>query len=234
MSKFSDLKEECYEANLLLNRAGLVGLNFGSVSVSDPDNAVFAIKSSGSSFDSLSRKDIVVLSVENGTILEGESKPASNMLTHLYLYEAFTVFTEIRSIVQFHSRYATSFAQAGLSIPCLGTIHAHYFNGSIPVTREMTIYEVQENYEWEIGKVIMEKMKDIDPLQMQAVLVQNYGPVVWGTSGVKAINNAKALELIAELALNTYRLSPNLSSIQPYLRQKHFYDAHGIKRHFHR
>jgi L-ribulose-5-phosphate 4-epimerase len=223
MSLYHDLKLECYEANLLLPKYQLIDLTFGNVSVGDPERAVFAIKPSGVDYTLMSADDMVVVDFE-GNIVEGTLRPSSDTPTHRRLFQA---FRGIRSVVHTHSRNAVAFAQAGRGIPCLGTTHCDYFYGEVPVTRPMTEKEVQSDYEWETGNVIVERFKDLDPLEVAAVLVHSHGPFAWGASGKKAVEQAFALEIIAEMALKTIQLNPSVAPVPAYLLDKHFKRKHG-------
>jgi L-ribulose-5-phosphate 4-epimerase len=218
MSSYDGIKAECYEANLLLPEFKLIDLTFGNVSVADHDQGVFAIKPSGVDYIHLTESDIVVIDME-GTIVEGAMRPSSDTPTHRRLFQA---FSGIRSIVHTHSRNAVAFAQAGRGIPCFGTTHADYFYGEVPVTRPMTPEEVRSAYEWETGNVIVERFKDLDPIAVSAVLVLGHAPFVWGPSGKKAIENAVALEIIAEMALKTLTLDPHAPPIEQHLLDKHY------------
>jgi L-ribulose-5-phosphate 4-epimerase len=223
MSNYDRIKAECYEANLLLPEFKLIDLTFGNVSVSDPKQGVFAIKPSGVDYTRLSEDDIVVVDME-GHVVEGVLRPSSDAPTHRRLFQA---FTSIRSVVHSHSRHAVAFAQAGRDIPCLGTTHADYFYGEVPVTRPMTPEEVRSAYEWETGNVIVERFKDLDPAKVSAVLVNGHGPFVWGESGKKAVENALALEIVAEMALKTLQLDPHAPPIEKHLLDKHYLRKHG-------
>jgi L-ribulose-5-phosphate 4-epimerase len=223
MSNYDCIKAECYEANLLLPEFKLIDLTFGNVSVADRDKGVFAIKPSGVVYTLLSERDIVVIDME-GQIVEGALRPSSDSPTHRRLFQA---FVGIRSIVHSHSRNAVAFAQAGRGIPCLGTTHADYFYGDVPVTRPMSPEEVRSRYEWETGNVIVERFKDLDPAEVPAVLVHGHGPFVWGPSGKKAVENALALEIVAEMARRTLQLDPHVQPIERHLLDKHYLRKHG-------
>ena len=229
MSKYDLIKAECYEANLLLPEFKLIDLTFGNVSVADPDQGVFAIKPSGVDYKHLSPENIVILEIGEGKIVEGSLRPSSDTPTHRRLFQA---FTGARSIVHTHSRNAVAFAQAGMSIPCLGTTHADYFYGEVPVTRPMTQKEVQSAYEWETGNVIVERFKDRNPAEVCAVLVHGHGPFVWGTSGRDAVETALALEVVAEMALKTLQLNSNAQPIERHLLDKHFFRKHGANAYY--
>jgi L-ribulose-5-phosphate 4-epimerase len=220
----SSLREECCEANILLKRTGLVDLTFGNVSVIDRASGVMAIKPSGVPYERLTPADMVLLDLE-GRVVEGSLNPSSDAPTHRRLLKAFP--DAIRSVVHTHSRAAVSFAQAGSSIPCLGTTHADHFHGPVPVTRAMTEEEIRQAYEWETGGVILECFRELSPVDVPAVLVRGHGPFVWGTSGGKAVEYAQALELVAVMALDTLRLNPDIAPLDTRLLDKHFYRKHG-------
>ena len=223
MSSYRDIQEECCEANITLPGFGLVDLTFGNVSVADPQAGVFAIKPSGVGYAGLTPEQIVVVDYE-GNIVEGALRPSSDTPTHRRLFLA---FPEIRAVVHTHSRGAVAFAQAGRGIPCLGTTHADYFYGEVPVTRPMSPEEIASAYEWETGNVIVERFKEIDPMQVSAVLVHSHGPFAWGPSGAKAVENAVALEIVAEMARHTLHLTPGMPPIPKALLDKHFLRKHG-------
>lgn len=225
MSAFTSIKEECLEANLALPRTGLVDLTFGNVSVADPGNRVFAIKPSGVDYDKLRTTDIVVLDFD-GNIIEGSLRPSSDTPTHRCLFLSFPC---IRAVVHTHSRNAVAFAQAGMDLPCLGTTHCDYFHGPVPVTRAMTPAEVTGEYEWETGRVIVERFSSagIDPLAVPAVLVRNHGPFTWGPSGAKAVETAQALEIVADMAIKTLSIHPSAPPAPSHLLDKHFLRKHG-------
>ncbi|MDX6766066.1 MAG: L-ribulose-5-phosphate 4-epimerase AraD [Candidatus Methylacidiphilales bacterium] len=220
----SSLREECCEANILLKRTGLVDLTFGNVSVVDRATGVMAIKPSGVPYDQITPASMVLMDLE-GTVMEGKLNPSSDAPTHRRMLKAFPEV--IRSVVHTHSRAAVAFAQAGLAIPCFGTTHADHFHGPVPVTRAMTEEEILQAYEWETGGVILESFRDLSPVDVPAVLVRGHGPFVWGTGGLKAVEYAQALELVAVMALDTLRLSPQCPPLDPTLLDKHFFRKHG-------
>jgi L-ribulose-5-phosphate 4-epimerase len=228
MSNYREIKEECYEANLLLPEQKLIDLTFGNVSVADHSRGVFAIKPSGVNYEVMQSDDMVIVDFE-GRIVAGSLRPSSDTPTHRRLFEA---FQGIRAVVHTHSRNAVAFAQAGREIPCFGTTHADYFYGAVPVTRMMTAEEIESAYEWETGNVIVERFTALDPNQVCAVLVRNHGPFVWGPSGKKAVENALALEIVAEMAMKTMQLNPTLQPISQALLDKHFLRKHGAKAYY--
>jgi L-ribulose-5-phosphate 4-epimerase len=221
--KLLSLREECCEANVRLPKTGLVDLTFGNVSVIDRPSGIFAIKPSGVDYDKLTPADMVLVDME-GSIVEGSLKPSSDTPTHRRLFLA---FSGIGSVVHTHSRNAVSFAQAGRAIPCFGTTHADYFYGEIPVTRPMLPEEILQAYEWETGGVIVERFANVDPDQMPAVLVHGHGPFAWGPNGAKAVENALALEIVAEMALKVLQLNPSATPLSSFLLDKHFFRKHG-------
>jgi L-ribulose-5-phosphate 4-epimerase len=218
-----DLREECCAANVALPKTGLVDLTFGNVSVIDRKAGVFAIKPSGVAYENLTPSEMVLLDLD-GNVVEGTLKPSSDTPTHRRIFQA---FPDVRSVVHTHSRNAVSFAQAGRGIPCFGTTHADYFYGEIPVTRPMTPEEILRAYEWETGNVIVERFRDLDPNTMPAVLVHGHGPFAWGPSGAKAVENAQALEIVAEMARNVLALNPAAEPLSHFLLDKHFFRKHG-------
>ena len=224
---FEALRAACCEGNRKLPQLGIVDLTFGNLSVCDRDLGVMAIKPSGVDYDVLTPGDIVLVSLEGEKEIKvhsGHLKPSSDTPTHKCLYRS---FRQVNCIVHTHSRRATAFAQAGLSIPCFGTTHADFFCGEVPVTREMTPEEVSSDYEWNTGKVIVDRFSSLDPSATEAVLIRHHGPFVWGSSVSKALDTAYALEVIAEMALDTLRLENSAAVIPKYLHEKHFKRKHG-------
>lgn len=218
-----ELKRESYEANVQLPEHGLIHLSFGNVSVIDRGEGILAIKPSGVPYDVLKPEDMVLVDLDGKTV-EGDLRPSSDTPTHVRLYQG---FAGIGGVVHTHSIHATSFAQAGAAIPCYGTTHADYVFGEVPVTREMTPEEIAEAYELETGNVILERFESLDPEEIPMVLVHSHGPFTWGSTGAKAVENAVALELIAEMALHTRVLNPDAQPIGQTLHDKHFKRKHG-------
>src|SRR5208337_3666761 len=220
---FTELKREAYEANIALPRHGLINLTFGNASAIDRAKGVFAIKPSGVDYPSLTPDDMVVVDLD-GRKVEGRLNPSSDTPTHRRLFLA---FAGIGGVVHTHSSHATAFAQAGRPIPIFGTTHADYFNGEVPVTRKMTAGEIATDYEWETGKVIVERMRSSDPADFPGVLVNRHAPFTWGPSAAKALEAAVAVECIAHMALMSLQLAPRLEQIEQALLDKHFRRKHG-------
>lgn len=222
---YSAIREECCEANLELPKTGLVDLTFGNVSVLDADAGVFAIKPSGVDYAALRPEDMVVVDLD-GKVVEGTLRYSSDTPTHRRLFLEFAE-EGVRSVVHTHSRSAVAFAQAAREIPCLGTTHADHFYGSVPLARAMTPEEINGDYEWETGNVIVERFADLNPMDFPAVLVRGHGPFVWNVSAEKALEYALALEVVAEMALKTLALTPDQPPIPQALLDKHFLRKHG-------
>jgi len=218
------LKEQVFQANLLLPKHGLITFTWGNVSGIDREQGLVVIKSSGVSYDVMKADDMVVVELETGEVVEGKLKPSSDTPTHLELYKA---FPNIGGIVHTHSRWATTFAQAGRGIMALGTTQGDYFYGEIPCTRKMTVEEIQAEYEKETGLVIIETFKDKNPDAIPAVLVHSHGPFTWGTDAMDAVHNAVVLEEVAFMNFHTLMLEPNIPPMQQELLDKHYLRKHG-------
>ncbi|MBN1517351.1 L-ribulose-5-phosphate 4-epimerase AraD [Candidatus Sumerlaeota bacterium] len=219
------LKREVCRVNKEIVKAGLVTLTWGNASGVDRDAGVLAIKPSGVDYDQLAPDDIVVLSLASGEILEGTLKPSSDTPTHLYLAQK---FPESNGIVHTHSTCATSFCQAGMKLPCLGTTHADHFFGTVPCVRALTEDEVREAYEHNTGVAIVEAFEElgIDPAQVPAVLQNGHAPFAWGATPAKALENAIVLEECARMALMTWQLNPK-AELPRHILDKHFLRKHG-------
>ena len=220
-----ELKQAVLEANLLLPKHGLITFTWGNVSGIDRDKGLIVIKPSGVEYDGMTAGDMVVLDMD-GKRVEGKWKPSSDTDTHLALYKAFPT---LGGIVHTHSRWATSFAQAGKGIPAFGTTQGDYFYGEIPCTRKMTPEEIGGSYELETGNVIIEtfQSRKIDPAQVPAVLVNSHGPFIWGTDAYNAVHNAVVLEEVAFMAFHALTLAPGLPPMQQELLDKHYLRKHG-------
>jgi len=216
------LKAEVYKANLDLVKHGLVIFTWGNVSAIDRATGLVVIKPSGVSYEEMKADDMVVVDLE-GKIVEGKLKPSSDTATHLALYRAFLT---IGGIVHTHSTYATSWAQAGVDLPNIGTTHSDYFSDAIPCTRDMTQQEVEGEYELETGNVIIERFKGHNPDFIPGVLVKNHGPFAWGKDAHDAVHNAVVMEQVAKMAYISYGVNPDLT-MSNHLIKKHFYRKHG-------
>ena len=221
-----ELKRQVCEANLLLPKHNLVTFTWGNVSGVDRSGQYMVIKPSGVSYDHMTPEDMVVVSLETGKPVEGKWKPSSDTATHLELYRG---FSGIGGVVHTHSRWATSFAQAGRGIPALGTTHGDYFYGEIPCTRTMTPAEIAGDDEAETGRVILETFREgrMDPTQVPAVLVHSHGPFAWGSDPLEAVHNAAVLEEVAFMAFHTLTLEPGKGSMQQELLDRHYLRKHG-------
>lgn len=219
-----ELKEIVCKANLELPKHGLITFTWGNVSGVDREKGLMVIKPSGVDYDGMTADDMVVVSLKTGDKVEGKWKPSSDTATHVALYNA---FPKIGGIVHTHSRWATSFAQAGRSIPSYGTTHGDYFYGDIPCTRKMTPDEIAGEYEKETGNVIIETFRDIDENDIPAVLVNSHGPFAWGTDPMNAVHNAVVLEELTFMALHTEMLNPDVVRMQQELLDKHYLRKHG-------
>ncbi len=218
------LKESVCKANLLLPKYHLVTFTWGNVSAIDRASGLVVIKPSGVEYDNMHPEDMVVVSLTDGSVVEGRYRPSSDTPTHLALYSA---FADIGGIVHTHSRWATSFAQAGLGLQAMGTTHADYFYGEIPCTRDMTTEEIANAYEHETGSVIIEAFTHKDPNAVPAVLVKNHGPFAWGKNAEDAVYHAVVLEEIAFMNYHAKMLAPDCSIIQQTLLDKHYLRKHG-------
>ena len=210
------LREQVCEANLALVRHGLVTLTWGNVSGISEDRKHVVIKASGVSYAEMKPKHMVIVDLE-GNVVDGDHRPSSDTPTHLLLYREFAA---IGGITHTHSRFATSFAQARLEIPCLGTTHADHFYGPVPVTRPLTAEEVAEAYEANTGKVIIERFAELDPTAMPAVLVAGHAPFCWGNSAAKSIENSVALEAVAGMAMDSRILTARWPLLESYVLDK--------------
>jgi L-ribulose-5-phosphate 4-epimerase len=224
----TELKREAYEANLALPSHGLVHLNFGNASAIDRRRGILAIKPSGVDYPKLRPADMVLVDLE-GKRVEGRLKPSSDTPTHVELYRA---FERIGGVVHTHSIHATAFAQACRPLPALGTTHADFFNGPVPVTRDLKASEIAGSYEIETGRVIVEAFSRIDPLEVPAVLVARHGPFTWGTTVIDAVENAVALELCAELAAIALGLGGPGGKFPAALLARHFNRKHGASAYY--
>ena len=224
------LKKEVYEANMELPRRGLITYTWGNVSGRDAETGYFVIKPSGVDYDKLAPEDMVVVDLE-GNVIEGKYRPSSDTPTHIELYKK---YPEIGGIVHTHSPEATSWAQAGRSIPLYGTTHADYFYGPIPCARSLTRAEIEGEYEKNTGLVIIETFEEngINPVYTPGVLCCNHGPFTWGKDAAEAVHNAVVLEEVAKMATKTELINPRVITAPDTIRDKHFFRKHGANAYY--
>ena len=224
--KFRQLREDVCRVNQELVRVGLCTLTWGNASAVDRRAGVMAIKPSGVDYARLRPEDIVVLSLASGRVVDGARRPSIDMPTHWHLLRS---FPDIGGVVHTHSRHATAWAQARVPLPCFGTTHADHFHGPVPVARALTRAEVAGDYTRNTGVAIVDtfRRKKLDPLHMPAVLMPGHGPFAWGISLRAALENAIALEFVAQMALDTLALRPAAAPLSAQLLDKHFLRKHG-------
>lgn len=222
-----ELKNKVYGANLQLKENALVTLTWGNVSEIDMESGLVVIKPSGMPYGAMTPEDMVIVDL-NGNIVEGKRRPSSDLPTHLELYRQ---FGNIGGITHTHSRWATVFAQAGRTIPMLGTTHADTFYGDIPCTRKLTADEISGEYERETGRVICEAFAGKNPMDIPGVLVYSHGPFTWGKSAEGSVENAVVLEETAMIAWHTLKLNPAVE-FQKELADKHYFRKHGANAYY--
>lgn len=224
------LKEAVLQANLELPKKNLVTYTWGNVSGIDREKGLVVIKPSGVSYEEMKASDMVVLDLQ-GNKVEGDMRPSSDTPTHIALYNQ---YPELGGVVHTHSRWATVWAQAGMSIPPLGTTHADYFYGAIPCTRRLTQEEIEGEYELNTGKVIIETFTNlgINPVHVPGVVCYSHGPFSWGKNPDEAVHNAVVMEEVAMMALNTKLLNPSIGDVDSYLLDKHFLRKHGANAYY--
>lgn len=218
-----ELKKQVCEANLLLPKYNLVTFTWGNVSGIDRASGLVVIKPSGIPYEGMSPEDMVVVDLD-GKVVEGKWKPSSDTPTHVVLYKA---FPKCGGVVHTHSRWSTTFAQAGRDIPAMGTTHGDYFYGAIPCTRLMTDAEIKGEYEKETGNVITETFADRDPAAIPGVVVNSHGPFAWGSDPMNAVHNAVVMEEVAFMAWHAMVLAPERKDMQQALLDKHYLRKHG-------
>lgn len=218
-----ELRRQVLEANLEIVRRGLVLYTFGNVSGIDRQTGLVAIKPSGVSYETMKPEDMVVTDLD-GKIVEGSLRPSSDLGTHLLLYRE---FPSIGAVVHTHSEYATAWAQAGRSIPALGTTHADYFHGPVPVTDELSADDIEGDYVHNTGLAIVRRFRNLDPDAMPAVLVAGHAPFCWGKTAADAAHHAVVLEAVARMAYYTLTLRPECSGVSQTLLDRHYFRKHG-------
>ncbi len=220
---YETLKQQVYQANLDLQKHGLVVFTWGNVSGIDRDQGVIAIKPSGVSYEKLTPDSIMIVDLQ-GKVVEGDLRPSSDTPTHMELYRG---FPGIGGVCHTHSTYATMWAQAQREIPCFGTTHADYFYGPVPVTEALTHAEIGGPYEQNTGRVIVRRFAKLDPLHMPAILVANHGPFTWGKDPGQSVENAVVLEQVAMMAYGTLLVNARQSGIPQALLDRHYLRKHG-------
>jgi L-ribulose-5-phosphate 4-epimerase len=218
-----ELREQVLDANLEVVRRGLVLYTFGNVSGIHREQGLVVIKPSGVPYERMTANDLVITDLD-GRKVWGELRPSSDLATHLHLYRS---FSEVGGIVHTHSEFATSWAQARRAIPPLGTTHADYFYGPVPITRELTADEIAGDYVHATGVAIVECFGNRDPLEAPAALVADHGPFCWGRSPDEAVRNAVVLEAIARMATYTLSLEPTRTGVSQALLDRHYFRKHG-------
>lgn len=223
-----ELKQKVFEANMQLPKYGLVTFTWGNVSGIDRESGLVVIKPSGVAYETMSAEDMVVVDLD-GKVVEGKYRPSSDTPTHVELYKA---FPKVGGIVHTHSSWATSWAQAGRSIPCYGTTHADYMYGEIPCVRNLTQEEIDEGYEKNTGTVIISYFQDRDYEAVPCVLCKNHGPFAWGKDPAEAVHNAVVLEEVAKMAARCELINPHLEPAPQRLLDKHYYRKHGANAYY--
>ncbi|MCM1103962.1 MAG: L-ribulose-5-phosphate 4-epimerase [Clostridium sp.] len=225
-----ELKKKVYEANMELPKYGLVTFTWGNVSEIDRESGLFVIKPSGVPYETMKPEDMVVMNLD-GERVEGNYNPSSDTPTHAELYRA---FPEIGGVVHTHSSWATSWAQAGRSIPCYGTTHADYIYGEVPCLRVLTKEEIDEAYEKNTGLLIVKEFqkRGLDVTAVPAVLCKNHGPFAWGKDAVEAVHNAVVLEEVAKMAARAEQINPDVQPAPQELQDKHYYRKHGANAYY--
>lgn len=220
-----ELRKAVWEANMELPRRNLVTYTWGNVSGIDREKGLIVIKPSGVEYEDLTPEKLVIVDLDNN-IVEGNLNPSSDTKTHVELYRAFPT---LGGIVHTHSPHAVAWAQAGRDIPCYGTTHADYFYGPVPCARSLTAEEVEEDYERNTGKVIIETFtgRGLDPKAVPGVICRNHGPFTWGKDAAQAVYHAVVLEEVAKMAMYTITIDPNTPSAPQHVQDKHYMRKHG-------
>lgn len=223
MGKYNPLKQQVLQCNKDIKAHNLAIFTFGNVSAVDRELDCMAIKPSGVSYDDLLIDDIVVIGL-NGEVIEGDKRPSSDTETHLVLYNS---FKNIGGVVHTHSAYGVGWAQACMDIPVYGTTHADHLAAAVPCTEIMRDDQIEGNYETETGVQITERFKDLNPDEIEMVLVACHGPFTWGKTPEKALYNAVVLEELARMAFVTRTLRPETPELKKSLKDKHYFRKHG-------
>ena len=225
------LRKQVYAANMQLPRRGLVTYTWGNVSGIDRARGLVVIKPSGVEYDDLTPDDLVVIDLETGRTVEGDLNPSSDTKTHLELYKAFPA---LGGVVHTHSTYAVAWAQAGQDIPCYGTTHADYFYGAIPCARHLTKAELEEDYERNTGKIIIDTFRgrNLDPVAVPGCLCHSHGPFTWGKDAAEAVYHAVVLEEVAKMAALTRLVDRDAAPAPQHILDKHYQRKHGANAYY--
>ena len=225
-----ELKKRVYEANMLLPKYGLVTFTWGNVSEIDRETGYFAIKPSGVEYEKLTPDDMVIMDLQ-GNKIEGKYNPSSDTATHIEIYKA---FEKVGGVVHTHSSYATSWAQAGRSIPCYGTTHADYIYGEVPCVRCLTKEEIDGAYEKDTGVLIVTDFTENhrDPVAVPGVLCKNHGVFSWGKAAHEAVHNSVVIEEVAKMAFRCELINPDVKPAPQELQDKHYYRKHGANAYY--
>ncbi|RPA69553.1 L-ribulose-5-phosphate 4-epimerase [Cyclobacteriaceae bacterium YHN15] len=225
MKMYKELKETCYEANMELPKLGLVLYTFGNVSTVDRSRGIFAIKPSGVPYEKLRVKDIVIVDFDNH-IVNGKLRPSSDTKTHAFLYKN---WDNIGGICHTHSTYAVAWAQALRDIPNFGTTHADHLTSDIPCAPPMSDDLIVGDYEHNTGMQILDcfRNRNLNPAEVEMILVGSHGPFTWGKDASKAVYNSKVLEELSKMAYLTLQINPEASRLKEALIKKHFERKHG-------
>lgn len=223
-----ELKKKVYQANMNLPKYSLVTFTWGNVSGIDREKGLVVIKPSGVEYETMTYEDMVVVNLD-GEVIEGKYKPSSDTPTHLELYKA---FENIGGVVHTHSSWATSWAQAGRGIPCYGTTHADYMYGTIPCLRCLNKTEIDDGYEQNTGKLIVNYFKEADYEAIPAILCKNHGPFTWGKDPDEAVHNAVVLEEVAKMAARCEMINNHVLPAPQELQDKHYYRKHGVNAYY--
>ena len=225
------LRKQVYAANMQLPRRGLVTYTWGNVSGIDRARGLVVIKPSGVEYDDLTPDDLVVIDLETGRTVEGDLNPSSDTKTHLELYKAFPA---LGGVVHTHSTYAVAWAQAGQDIPCYGTTHADYFYGAIPCARHLTPAELEEDYERNTGKIIIDTFRgrNLDPVAVPGCLCHSHGPFTWGKDAAEAVYHAVVLEEVAKMAALTRLVDSDAAPAPQHILDKHYQRKHGANAYY--
>ncbi len=227
---YQSIREQAYEANMMLPKLGLVLFTFGNVSQADHDKGVFAIKPSGVPYELLSPEKMVIVDFD-GNKVEGDMRPSSDTQTHAVLYKH---WPELGGISHTHSTYGTAWAQAQMDVPIMGTTHADHLTADIPCAPPMADEKIEGDYEYETGFQILDCFKDknLSHTEVEMVLVGNHAPFTWGKNAEKAVYHSAVLEEVAKMAYLALQINPEAPRLKDALINKHYQRKHGAKAYY--